>query len=49
VPLVGRDPYRVAGAHPLWGLAVLADEPVAGRDLEQLPVLMLMPYRPPVR
>jgi chromate reductase, NAD(P)H dehydrogenase (quinone) len=39
VPLVGRDPHRVAGAHPLWGLAFLADEPVARRDLAQLPVL----------
>ena len=49
VPLVGRDPYRVASAHPLRGLAFLADESRARRDLEQLPGLMLMPDRPPVR
>jgi hypothetical protein len=49
VPLIGRDPYRVAGANPLWDLAFLADEAVTGRDLEQLPVLVLMPDRPPSR
>ena len=49
VPLVRRDPYRIAGAYPLRGLVLLADKPVARRDLEQLPVLMLMPDRPPVR
>jgi hypothetical protein len=49
VPLVGRDPYCVTGTHPLWGLAFPADKPVARSDLEQLPVLMLMPHRPAVR
>lgn len=43
VPLVWRDPYRVPGAYPLWDLAFLADESVARRDLEQLPMLMVMP------
>jgi hypothetical protein len=27
VPLVGGDPDRVAGAHPLWGLAFLQTNP----------------------
>lgn len=46
---LGAIHYCVAGTHPLWSLAFLADEPVARRDLEQLPVLVLMPDRPPVR
>ena len=46
VPLVRRDPYSVAGTHPLWCLAFLADEAVASRDLEQLTVLVLVPKPP---
>ena len=49
VSLVGGDPYGVAGAHPLRPIALLADEPVSRRDLQQLAVRMLMADRPPFR
>ena len=46
---LGAISTRIAGVYPLRGLVLLADNTVARRDLEQLPVLTLMPDRPPVR